>query len=59
LKNQQESIILRRMNDFPYRIDGSEQAAANEWKTYGLKLAVSTALHPFEYAKVLIQVSGF
>jgi mitochondrial carrier len=46
------------MNDFPSRIDESEQAAVNEWTKYGMKLAVSAALHPFEYAKVLIQVSG-
>lgn len=28
----------------------------NEWIRFGMKLAVSSALHPFEYAKVLIQV---
>lgn len=29
---------------------------ANEWMKFGMRLAVSSALHPFEYAKVLIQV---
>jgi hypothetical protein len=28
----------------------------NEWIRYGLKIAVQSALHPFEYSKVLIQV---
>jgi carrier protein len=30
----------------------------NEWVRYGLKLAVQSVLHPFEYSKVLIQVSN-
>lgn len=33
-----------------------ENTQVNEWIRFGLKLGVSSALHPFEYAKVLIQV---
>jgi hypothetical protein len=29
----------------------------NEWIRFGMKLAVQSVLHPFEYSKVLIQVS--
>lgn len=36
-----------------------ENTQANEWIRFGLKLGVSSALHPFEYAKVLIQVRIF
>lgn len=32
------------------------QNPVNEWATFGFRLGVSAALHPFEYAKVLIQV---
>lgn len=34
-----------------------ERENVNEWMRFGLKLAVQSALHPFEYSKVLIQVS--
>ncbi|GAB0089855.1 mitochondrial carrier homolog 2 [Sergentomyia squamirostris] len=33
-----------------------QQNELNEWIRFGLKLGVQTALHPFEYAKVLIQI---
>lgn len=36
-----------------------ENTQVNEWIRFGLKLGVSSALHPFEYAKVLIQVRFF
>lgn len=36
-----------------------ENTQVNEWIRFGLKLGVSSALHPFEYAKVLIQVRIF
>ncbi|CAO1340330.1 unnamed protein product [Diamesa serratosioi] len=40
-------------------VDVPEQnEQVNEWIRFGMKLAVSSALHPFEYAKVLIQI-GF
>lgn len=39
--------------------DGNEsEYEVNEWIRFGLRLGVSTALHPFEYAKVLMQI-GF
>lgn len=34
----------------------NEDTQANRLIKYGLRLGVSAALHPFEYAKVLIQV---
>lgn len=30
----------------------------NKWSNYALRVIVNTASHPFEYAKVLIQVSA-
>lgn len=36
-----------------------ENEHANEWIRFGMKLAVQGVLHPFEYSKVLIQVSKF
>lgn len=33
-----------------------EDDHANEWIRFGMKLAVQSVLHPFEYSKVLIQV---
>lgn len=39
--------------------DGSEEDyEVGEWLRFGLRLGVSTALHPLEYAKVLMQI-GF
>jgi hypothetical protein len=37
--------------------DIDDRENANEWVKFGLRLAVQSALHPFEYGKVLIQVS--
>lgn len=34
----------------------NEKENVHEWMRFGLKLAVQSALHPFEYSKVLIQV---
>lgn len=34
-----------------------QQQEFNEWIRFAMKLAVQSALHPFEYSKVLIQVS--
>lgn len=34
-----------------------DQENANEWVRFGMKLGVQSLLHPFEYSKVLIQVS--
>lgn len=39
------------------RDDNETEYEVNEWMRFGLRLGVSTALHPFEYAKVLMQVS--
>ncbi|XP_055378790.1 mitochondrial carrier homolog 2 [Condylostylus longicornis] len=33
-----------------------QEIQANQWVKFGLRLAVSAALHPFEYSKVLIQL---
>jgi mitochondrial carrier len=33
-----------------------EKENVNDWIRFGMKLAVQSALHPFEYSKVLIQV---
>lgn len=35
-----------------------DKEIANEWIRFGMKLAVQSVLHPFEYSKVLIQVSN-
>ncbi|KAL1402334.1 hypothetical protein pipiens_006142 [Culex pipiens pipiens] len=40
------------------RDDNETEYEVNEWMRFGLRLGVSTALHPFEYAKVLMQI-GF
>lgn len=40
------------------RDDNESEYEVNEWIRFGLRLGVSTALHPFEYAKVLMQI-GF
>lgn len=40
-----------------FRSQDNEREHVNEWIYYGLKVAVQSALHPLEYAKVLIQVS--
>lgn len=43
-----------------FRATGSD-AANNpnqaDWMDFGMRIAVSSALHPFEYAKTLIQVN--
>ncbi|XP_055621313.1 mitochondrial carrier homolog 2 [Toxorhynchites rutilus septentrionalis] len=40
-------------------IDGNgNEHEANQWIRFGLRLGVTTALHPFDYAKVLMQI-GF
>lgn len=43
-----------------FDIDGDsaddKSTQAQEWITFGMRLGVSSALHPFEYAKVLIQL---
>ncbi|XP_067646571.1 mitochondrial carrier homolog 2 [Eurosta solidaginis] len=36
--------------------DTHESREVNEWIRFGMRLAVSAALHPFEYSKVLIQL---
>ena len=36
---------------------GDDKENVNEWVRFGMKLAVQSVLHPFEYSKVLIQVS--
>lgn len=33
-----------------------ENENVNNWIKFGMKLAVQSVLHPFEYSKVLIQV---
>lgn len=38
------------------RIDNGNEYEVGEWVRFGLRLGVTTALHPFEYAKVLMQV---
>lgn len=40
------------------RDDNETEYEVNEWIRFGLRLGVSTALHPLEYAKVLMQI-GF
>lgn len=40
------------------RIDNGNEYEVGEWVRFGLRLGVTTALHPFEYAKVLMQI-GF
>ncbi|XP_063698524.1 mitochondrial carrier homolog 2 [Culicoides brevitarsis] len=41
-----------------YHIIDDEAQQVNEWIKLGLRIGVSSALHPFEYAKVLMQI-GF
>lgn len=38
------------------RDDEESSENVNEWLRFGLRMAVQSALHPFEYSKVLIQV---
>lgn len=33
-----------------------ENTVTNQWISFGMRLGVQSALHPFEYAKVLIQL---
>lgn len=40
------------------RGDNENEYEVNEWIRFGLRLGVSSILHPFEYAKVLMQI-GF
>ncbi|XP_065086772.1 mitochondrial carrier homolog 2 [Ochlerotatus camptorhynchus] len=40
------------------RVDNGNEYEVGEWVRFGLRLGVTTALHPFEYAKVLMQI-GF
>lgn len=40
------------------RDENGNEYEVGEWVRFGLRLGVSTALHPFEYAKVLMQI-GF
>lgn len=40
------------------RIDNGNEYEVGEWVRFGLRLGVTTALHPLEYAKVLMQI-GF
>ncbi|XP_058829526.1 mitochondrial carrier homolog 2 [Topomyia yanbarensis] len=40
------------------RDDNGNEYEVGEWVRFGLRLGVTTALHPFEYAKVLMQI-GF
>lgn len=39
-----------------FNSSGADREPRREWLQFGLRLGVSSALHPFEYAKVLIQV---
>lgn len=36
-----------------------DQTMVNQWISFGSRVAIRIALHPFEYAKVLIQVSYY
>ena len=36
-----------------------DQTVANQWIAFGSRVAIRIALHPLEYAKVLIQVSKY
>lgn len=36
--------------------NSKEEAKKNTWTRFGMRLALNTACHPFEYAKVLIQI---
>lgn len=40
------------------RDDNGNDYEVGEWLRFGLRLGVTTALHPLEYAKVLMQI-GF
>uniref|UniRef100_T1E267 Putative mitochondrial carrier protein 1 n=1 Tax=Psorophora albipes TaxID=869069 RepID=T1E267_9DIPT len=40
------------------KVDNENEYEVGEWVRFGLRFGVTTALHPFEYAKVLMQI-GF
>lgn len=40
------------------RDDNGNEYEVGEWLRFGLRIGVTTALHPLEYAKVLMQVSA-
>lgn len=43
--------------DLEKRSESTENKEVNEWIHFGFRLAVSSALHPLDYSKTLIQVS--
>lgn len=45
--------------DYESNKNPQHNTLANEWIKFGMRLGVSSALHPFEYAKVLMQVIKF
>lgn len=53
---EEEKILNKKQKaSNPHNDDGNNRDG-KEWLRYGLRLGVSSALHPFEYAKVLIQL---
>uniref|UniRef100_A0A1L8E014 Putative mitochondrial carrier protein n=1 Tax=Nyssomyia neivai TaxID=330878 RepID=A0A1L8E014_9DIPT len=48
MSRMSEDINMSSIND--------QQKELNEWIRFGLRLGLQSALHPFEYAKVLIQI---
>lgn len=52
------SYLIRQLNRDGDRDGPSEEdiVLQNQWISFGSRVAIRIALHPFEYAKVLIQV---
>lgn len=44
------------LNFLNYADSGEKESQTQQWINFGMRLGVSSALHPFEYAKVLIQL---
>lgn len=51
-KNSQRKMAKPRLQN----ANSEETEAVNDWIKLAMRIGVSSALHPFEYAKVLIQV---
>lgn len=50
------SYFARQRNEEHDDHTEEDQTVVNQWISFGSRVAIRIALHPFEYAKTLIQV---
>lgn len=50
------SYFARQRNEENDDQTEEDQTVVNQWISFGSRVAIRIALHPFEYAKTLIQV---